>query len=136
MKSIIFRGQKTDGSGWAYGYYCRNGYTDKEQDLIIPTYASALYGLEVEFKTVGQHTGLYDHGGAGIYEGDLLSYNCGDGDTELREVLFLNGRFVTQMVYSGTIDESPYQTIKLAKVVGNIYDNPDFKPVEAPLEHQ
>ena len=59
-----------------------------------------------------------------VYDGDLLSYDCGDDDTELCEVKYLNGRFVTQRIHSGTIDEVPYQTIKLAKVVGNIYKNP------------
>ena len=78
--------------------------------------------VEVDPSTVCQYTGLKDKNGKRIFEGDILSYDCGDGDGEPREVHFMNGRFVVQWAVRGDIDDKPYQTIRMAKVVGSIHD--------------
>ena len=78
--------------------------------------------IKVDPSTVCQYTGLIDRNGKKIFEGDILSYNCEDGDDEPREVHFMNGRFVVQWAVRGDIDDKPYQTIRMAKVIGNIHD--------------
>lgn len=78
--------------------------------------------IEVAPSTICEYTGLTDRNGKKIFEGDILSYNCEDGDDEPREVHFMNGRFVVQWAVRGDIDDKPYQTIRMAKVIGNVHD--------------
>lgn len=72
----IFRGKQLDNGEWVYGFYAHivvdslKGY---EKHYIIPDYASALYGLEVDPVTVGQCTGLPDKTGVMVFEGDIVN---------------------------------------------------------------
>ena len=48
-REILFRGKRLDSGEWVEGYYCCVGWTGQERHYIIPTYASALYGIEVAY---------------------------------------------------------------------------------------
>lgn len=125
MREILFRGKSLKDSEWTEGYYCRYGWTGKEKDYIIPDYASALYGDEVESNTLGQFTGLTDKNGERIFEGDVVRY----GDT-IHKVVFeqRNGTAYFGLVYSPieTLPFGHYQDLRQLEVIGNIYDNPEL----------
>ena len=72
MSEILFRGKSLKDNEWVEGYYCRYGFTGEEKDYIIPDYASALYGVEVNSNTIGQFTGLTDKNDVKIFNGDIL----------------------------------------------------------------
>lgn len=57
MREILFRGKRLDNGEWERGWYCKVGHIGTEKDYIIPDYASAFYGIEVDPVTVGQYTG-------------------------------------------------------------------------------
>lgn len=119
MREILYRGKRKDNGEWVYGYYCKCGWTGKEKDVIIPSHASALYGIDVIPKTVGQYTGLKDKNGTKIFEGDILEcqiwFECGcypHSETSYREVTMPD-------IYMVNIDQN-------IEVVGNKFDNPEL----------
>lgn len=119
MREILYRGKRKDNGEWVYGYYCKCGWTGKEKDVIIPSHASALYGIDVIPETVGQYTGLKDKNGTKIFEGDILEcqiwFECGcypHSETSYREVTMPD-------IYMVNIDQN-------IEVVGNKFDNPEL----------
>lgn len=73
MREILSKGKRKDNGEWVYGYYCKYGYTGKEKHYIIPSYASALYAIEIIPETVGQYIGkeLCDEK---LFEGDIVEW--------------------------------------------------------------
>lgn len=73
-REILFRAKRKDNGEWEYGYYCNIGYTGQERPYIIPVYASAFYGIEVNPSTVGQYTGLTDTKKHKAFGDDIVCY--------------------------------------------------------------
>lgn len=129
MREILFRGKRTDNGEWVYGYVCCYGWTGKENTYIVPDYASALYSLKVDPKTVGQYTGLKDKNGTKIFEGDIIyaasKYDAADmvvvyNPAEFRLVLCEDYK-----IYKPGLRFKCYERFNM-QVIGNIYDNPEL----------
>ena len=128
MREILFRGKRLDNGEWVEGYYVHLGPTDCQRAYIIPTYASALYVIEVDPFTVGQYTGLMDKNGKRIFEGDIIRWTdwkaetyerVGVYDTEWnRFAVFLNGAESAGM--------NKWLDLGGIEVSGNIHDNPEL----------
>lgn len=118
MRTIKFRGLRTDGKGWVYGSFIHNNI---DCECIVDIDAEQ---FEVLPKSVGQFTGLTDNYGVDIYENDKLQIK-GYQETWETKVFFNNGGFCID------VEEQPYNVTLLGflddeaivKVIGNIHES-------------
>lgn len=120
MRQIKFRAQDIASNKWLYGDLRHH------KDDVCIFEQGGNKGEQVKRDTVGQFTGLRDINGKDIYEGDILDVNYADEESYL-EVRFVRGVFA--FLWDGDLDdEFPCNapTHEWAKVIGNIYDNPEL----------
>ena len=120
MRQIKFSAQDIASNKWLYG-----DLRHHKNDVCIFEQGGTK-GEQVKRDTVGQFTGLRDINGKDIYEGDILDVNYADEESYL-EVRFVRGVFA--FLWNGDLDdEFPCNapTHEWAKVIGNIYDNPEL----------
>lgn len=120
MREIKFRAQDIASNKWLFG-----DLRHHKDDVCIFDQGGTK-GEQVKRETVGQFTGLRDINGKDIYEGDILDVSYADEESYL-EVRFVRGVFA--FLWNGDLDdEFPCNapTHEWAKVIGNIYDNPEL----------
>lgn len=72
MREILFKAKRLDNGEWVDGFSCCIGPVGQEKHYIIPMYASAFYGIEVDPSTVCEYTSLTDKNGKKIFDGDVV----------------------------------------------------------------
>lgn len=130
---------KKDGE-WVEGYYIKyQPCASKEEYIygIVPTYASALYIIEIDPDTLCQYTGLTNMEGKMIWENDIV-YN---GNTSIIKWNEPCARWDMYIVDRGSIpigawkplvvdwktsDWKEYSNCYQDEVIGNIFDNPEL----------
>ena len=82
MRTIKFRGLRTQGEGWVYGYYVHS--PDGKHRIYYQPFDEATSNTYhfVKPETLGQFTGLTDNHGNEIFEGDKICYPSYEEDNE------------------------------------------------------
>ena len=140
MRTILFRGKRTDNGEWIEGYYATQSNHAcfanelKHQhfifkDVFLDFNLGGLQKFEVIPETVGQYTGKTDKNGKNIFEGDIV-YCKSRLDNAIMVVIFECGQFrmVLSENYRSYQTNSGFYDINCfdKEVIGNIYDNPDL----------
>lgn len=120
MREIKFRAKRTDTGEWVYGDLQHvqriNTKEEAEQSGRRLEPAVRIANYDVDEKTIGQFTGLYDMNGRAVYEGDLLQR-----DENVVEVCWYDGTFCDAM--SDMKDPLWFLYVEDRTVVGNVHDN-------------
>lgn len=138
MREILFRGKAInrengynrteykDGE-WVYGLVTKL-YDELFENLPAEmTDINGISNIEIDYKTIGQYTGLTDKNGNRIFEGDMIDFldrSNGDSYGVVRyEEIETEFEFKS---YNLCRSLGRYYYPKEIEVVGNIYDNPEL----------
>jgi uncharacterized phage protein (TIGR01671 family) len=127
MREILFRGKRIDNGEWVKGYLIRPEF-DKSRAYIgylFPDDDHDLDVAEVASSTVGRFTGLTDRNCVKIFEGDIVHVKA-RSCSFTGSVMYWSeeARYVCK-----TKSGMRYAICNKFEfeVLGNIYDNPEFK---------
>ena len=113
---IKFRGKNAFSANWFYGFL-----TKEDEKYFITKNSSEFY--QVDQKTIGQWTGLYDKNGKEIYEGDIIEYKDSTG-LHRETVVFDKGCFYAGWHSGSSTREAPKLiNTRISTVIGNIYES-------------
>lgn len=126
MRVIIFRGRRLDNNQWVEGHYVtvEDCETGELQAAIIPLDYGILSDGEIQAydfvdpATVSEWTGLTDHFGTKVFEGDILASiirRAGEGPT-----VFIRVKDIRMLSNQMPLYVQDYE------VFGNIWDNPEL----------
>jgi uncharacterized phage protein (TIGR01671 family) len=130
MREIKFRGREKESNKWVFGYarhwkccYGDEWHIQGENDnvhIVIP-------------ETVGQFTGLKDHKGREIYEGDIVKV-INDGEESFHVVKYMVDEDYPAFDLDPVLNDGECNSLSYSLnaldtkiiVIGNIYDNPEL----------
>ena len=112
---------------WVYGLVTRL-YDERFENLPAEmTNTSGVSCIEVDYKTVGQYTGLIDRNGVKIFEGDIVKVKTISGSFINYVITWFNSDlcWVMQSLKDTSVIFRLQSCWKF-EVVGNIHDNPEM----------
>ena len=140
MREILFRAKRKNWRELPEYEWWVEGYSVKYQPCaskdeyvygIVPTYASALYIIEIDPETLCQCTGKSDEDGKKIFEGDIVVfidlYSTESGYSEsscLGEVIWSKEECCFHV--TNRLSAESWEVLDECKVVGNVFDNKEL----------
>lgn len=126
MREILFRAKRTDTGEWAEGFFtCAADCCGRSYFIDVPRIDpdDSNHRYDIDPKTVGQFTGMYDSNDIKIYEGDIIVFPQNLSRSHIMyEVRFDDGGFGI-FTEDSFIEELFRNDAVVCEVVGNIYDN-------------
>lgn len=148
MREILFRAKainrdnidgrcrRTDykNGDWVYGFITKP-YNEEYDFPAEMRNTDGVTGIEVDYKTIGQFTGLTDKNGTKVFEGDIVKFkHGGEFDKKIYyrnyAVEFINTYVTYGLRLRNKSIHFPFKKATAlqhdAEVIGNIYDNPEL----------
>lgn len=153
MREILFRAKainrdegyhrtKYKNGDWVYGLITRL-YDERFKELPSEmTNTSGISGIEIDYKTVGQYTGLTDKNGRKIFTGDIVKYQFDNDDCPfpnkrtdkiIGRIFFSDFRASFSVTAgkngSSSMNNDLFKYVRngnRVEVIGNIHDNPEL----------
>lgn len=129
MRNILFRAKAINRTGcerthykngdWVYGLVSHL-YDERWESPAKMTNEDRIDGIEVDYKTIGQYTGLSDKYGFRIFEGDIIRNNYENFTATIKCLNNLN-EMVAETDNGGILDLSSLNS-KNIEIIGNIYE--------------
>lgn len=144
MREILFRAKAINRENFEYRTSYKNGdwvygliSKQYNREYNFPAEMTNEYGIrsiDVDYKTVGQYTGLDDKNGVKIFEGDIVKEHrfC----DELTEERIYKIEVEKQMYVAKNVSSKIVVSLctitsnSEIEVIGNIYDNPELKEIK------
>lgn len=147
MREILFRGKAINrengifrtnykNGDWVYGLITRQ-YDKRFESLPAEmTNTDRIKGIEVDYKSIGEFTGLTDKNGKKIFEGDIVESCASENKEDWKrwQVIFYDGSYCFERNNpckrkhkheQNLLCEDKIELYGLV-VVGNIHDNPEL----------
>ena len=134
MIEILFRAKRKNWrelpkeEWWVEGYpvkYQPCASKDEYVYGIVPTYASALYIIEIDPETLCQYTGMNDKNGNRIWENDIVRIE-NSMDEGIGNIEFYGGMWYVDGEPSNSLHDIVEYDDGELEVIGNIFDNPEL----------
>ena len=138
MREILFRAKAINrNEGWSYRTNYKNG--DWVYGLVITMYddrfpnlpaemknTDGVSGIDVDYKTIGEYTGLTDKNGTKIFEGDIVKTNQYQRSigTDTFAIEFIEGNYY--LCHKRCTTWTLRSFVEEVEVIGNKYDNPEL----------
>ena len=131
MREILFRAKainrvpgreyrtKYKNGDWVYGLLEKPRYSEFPELPAEMRNTDGVSGIEVDFDTIVQYTGLKDKKGKKIFEGDIVRV-VSSGEIAVVKWDEIESRFYFDA------EEYGICIVSKAEVLGNIYDNPEL----------
>lgn len=146
MREILFRAKainrdpdreyRTDykNGDWVYGLvsklYDEDFYEEFPHIPAEMTNKDGVSGIDIDYKTIGQYTGLTDKNGNKIFEGDILKIGIEEDDYVLCEVYEYRGvmcvDYETPDWDFNALAFLDDDNVFIFEIIGNIHDNPEL----------
>lgn len=146
MREILFRAKAINrdtnreyrtnykNGDWVYGLITKP-YNEEYDFPAEMRNTDGVTGIEVDYKTIGQYTGLTDKNGTKIFEGDVVKFKH-DGEFDKKiyyrnyAVEFINTYVTYGLRLRNRSIHFPFKKATAlqhdAEVIGNVFDNPEL----------